>query len=611
MSAVDDQTTYGRARLSFAKTADIDEFVSVLGQYERGEITPDQWRGFRLVRGTYGQRQAEDAQMLRIKIPQGLLTTSQMYAMAEIGEKYSRGFGHITTRQNVQFHFVKLHDVEPAMRELAGTGLTTREACGNSVRNITGCPYAGVSADEHFDITPYAEELTRFLLRHRLSGVLPRKFKIAFEGCTVDHIATGINDLAFTAALGPGGGRGFRVTAGGGTALMCTEGAVIHEFLPTSEIFRVAEAILRVFHRYGDYQHKQRNRMKFMIKSLGWARWRDEYDRELAGIRLRGEVPTLEIDTPADEGMPSAPRSESPSTVEITARVTSGRVKGPGIMPVVVPVLNSRDEDYSRWRASNVRAQKQFGYAIVEATVPLGDMTSAQMRVIGDLAKAYGDGTVRVTMDQNLVFRWVKSGDVRALYARLAAAGLGLADAGSVADVASCPGAESCRLAVTQSRGLGRLLEDHLRGRPDLIAAADGARIKISGCPNGCGQHHIATIGFQGSVRRIGGRAVPQYFVMVGGGTEHGGASFGRLAAKIPARRIPDVVDRLIEMYSREKNEGESATSFFGRVSVERVRLTLADLEKMTAADALPDDYVDLAESAEFAPEVMDGECSA
>jgi sulfite reductase beta subunit-like hemoprotein len=322
-------------------------------------------------------------------------------------------------------------------------------------------------------------------------------------------------------------------------------------------------------------------------------------------------VPTLEIDTPADEAKPDAPRPDSPSVLEITARVASGRVKGPGIMPVVIPVLNSRDEDYSRWRASNVRTQKQFGYAIVEATVPLGDMTSAQMRVIGDLAKAHGDGTVRVTMDQNLVFRWVKSGDVRTLYARLAAAGLGLADAGSVADVASCPGAESCRLAVTQSRGLGRLLEDHLRGRPDLIAAADGARIKISGCPNGCGQHHVATIGFQGSVRRIGGRAVPQYFVMVGGGTEHGGAAFGRLASKVPARRIPDVVDRLIEMYAREKNEGESATSFFGRVSVEHVRLTLADLERMTAADAVPSDYVDLAESAEFAPVVMDGECSA
>ena len=611
MSAVDDQTTYGRARLSFASQADIDEFVSVLDKYERGEITPDQWRAFRLVRGTYGQRQAEDAQMLRIKIPQGLLTTSQLYAMAEIGERYSRGFGHITTRQNVQFHFVKLHDVEPAMRQLAESGLTTREACGNSVRNITGCPYAGVSADEHFDITPYAEELTRFLLRHRLSSVLPRKFKIAFEGCTVDHIATGINDLAFTAAVSPTGGRGFRVTAGGGTAIMCTEGAVIHEFLPTSELFRVAEAVLRVFHRYGDYQHKQRNRMKFMIKTLGWGRWREEYDRELSGIRLRGEVPTLEIDTPAAESKPDTPRPESPSVLDVSTRVMAGAVKGPGIMPVVVPVLNSRDEDYSRWRASNVRPQKQFGYALVVATIPLGDMTSAQMRVVGDLAKAYGDGTVRVTMDQDLVFRWVKSGDVRQLYGRLSAAGLGLAEAGTVADVTSCPGAESCRLAVTQSRGLGRLLEEHLRSRRDLIEAADDARIKISGCPNGCGQHHIATLGFQGSVRRIGGRAVPQYFVMVGGGTEYGGTSFGRLSAKIPARRIPDAVDRLIEMYGREKHDGESATAFFGRVSVERVRLTLADLERLTAADAVPADYVDLAESAEFAPEVMDGECSA
>ena len=611
MSVVDDQTTYGRARLSFASQADVDEFVSVLDKYERGEITPDQWRAFRLVRGTYGQRQAEDAQMMRIKIPQGLLTAAQLQALADVGERYSRGFGHITTRQNVQFHFVKLHDVEPAMRHLAQSGLTTREACGNSVRNITGCPYAGVSADEVFDVTPYAEELTRFLLRHRLASVLPRKFKIAFEGCAVDHIATGINDLAFRAAVGRDGGRGFRVTAGGGTAIMCTEGAAIHEFLPASEIFRVAEAVLRVFHHHGDYQHKQRNRMKFMIKTMGWARWREEYNRELCGIRLRGEVATLDIDTPATESKPDDLRAEPPSILDISARVAAGAVKGPGITPVVVPLLNSRDEDYTRWRASNVHPQKQFGYVMAVATIPLGDMTSAQMRVVGDLAKTYGDGTVRVTMDQDLVFRWVKAGDVRQLHGRLAAAGLGLADAGTIADVTSCPGAESCRLAVTQSRGLGRLLEDHLRLRRDLIEAADGARIKISGCPNGCGQHHVATIGFQGSVRRLGGRAVPQYFVMVGGGTEHGGASFGRLAAKIPARRIPEAVDRLIEMYAHDKQEGESATDFFGRVSVERVRLTLADLERLTPADAAPADFVDLAESGEFAPVVMDGECSA
>ena len=611
MAVVDEQTTYGRARLSFASQADIDEFVRVLEKYERGEMTPDQWRAFRLVRGTYGQRQAEDAQMLRVKVPQGVLTARQLCALASVGEKYSRGFGHITTRQNIQFHFVKLHDVPPAMLELADGGLTTREACGNSVRNITGCPFAGVGGEELFDVTPYAEAMTRYLLRHKLSSTLPRKFKIAFEGCTVDHIATHINDLAFTARLGPSGGRGFRVTAGGGTAILCTEAGVIHEFLPASDIFRVADAVLRVFHKYGDYQHKQRNRSKFMIKSLGWGRWKGIYEQELAKIRLHGEVPTLDIDTPAVEPEPNASRTAAPDASDIATRVMANDVKGPGITPIVVPVLNSRDEDFTRWQASNVRPQRQNGYVTALATIPLGDMTSQQMRVLADLASSFGDGSVRVTMDQDLLFRWIKSSDIRALYARLAAAGLGLAAAGTIADVASCPGAESCRLAVTQSRGLGKLLEDHLRARPDLIEKADGARIKISGCPNGCGQHHIATFGFQGSVRRLGPKAVPQYFVMVGGGTEHGGASFGRLASKVPARRIPDVVDRLIELYAKEHKSGESAPDFFRRVSVERVRLELADLERLTQDQAVPTDYVDLAEAAEFAPEVMDGECAS
>ncbi len=206
MSVVDDARTIGRARPTFASEAEIDEFVQTVEKYERGEITPEQWRAYRLVRGTYGQRQAEDAQMLRVKVPQGILTAGQLSALADVGEQFSRGFGHITTRQNVQFHFVKLHDVEPAMRRLAEDGLTTREACGNSVRNITGCPYAGVSPDEVFDVSPYADAMTRFLLRHRLSAVLPRKFKIAFEGCAVDHIATPINDLGFRAVLAPGGG---------------------------------------------------------------------------------------------------------------------------------------------------------------------------------------------------------------------------------------------------------------------------------------------------------------------------------------------------------------------------------------------------------------------
>jgi sulfite reductase beta subunit-like hemoprotein len=603
--------THGRTRLSFASEADIEEFVTTLEKYERGEMTPDQWRAFRLVRGTYGQRQSFDASMLRVKIPQGALTSDQLRVLADVGEKYSRRFGHITTRQNIQFHFVKLHDIELAMRMLADAGVTTREACGNSVRNITTCPYAGVAHDELFDVTPYAEATTRFLLRHALSSTLPRKFKIAFEGCPEDHTVIAINDLAFHAQLGPGGERGFRVFAGGGTALMCKSAGVLHDYVPATDLFRVCEAVLRVFKQHGDYQHKQRNRMKFMIKQLGWDGFVAEYERALAYCRGEGRVPACEIEPPAVEAPPDWERSDAPSPNMIVARVNAGTPIGPGVLPQLVPVFMPGDDAYRKWRATNVRPQRQFGYVQAVVTVPLGDLTSEQMRVVAELASAYGDGSIRVTVDQDLVFRWVKEGSLRELYRRLAAASLGLAEAGTLADITSCPGAESCRLAVTQSRGLGRLLEDHLRARPEVIAAADGANIKISGCPNGCGQHHIATIGFQGSVRRVNGRAVPQYFVMVGGGTTTAGASFGRTAAKIPARRIPEAVERLVALYQREKAEGESAPSFFQRLELTRATGVLLDLQKFTAEDAAPIDYVDLAESAEFAPEVMDGECSA
>jgi sulfite reductase (NADPH) hemoprotein beta-component len=611
MSSAEQTNTHGRTRLSFADVADIDEFVATLERYERGELTPDQWRAFRLVRGTYGQRQAEDAQMLRVKIPQGVLTSAQLDALAEVGERYSRRFGHITTRQNIQFHFVKLHDVEPAMRLLADAGVTTREACGNSVRNITACPYAGVSADEVFDVTPYAEALTRFLLRHPYSSTLPRKFKIAFEGCAEDHAALAIHDLGFLAQVGPDGTRGFRVTAGGGTAIMCASAGLLHAFLPANEMCLVAEAVLHVFKEHGDYQHKQRNRMKFMIKALGWDRWLSEYQRALDEARAEGRVPRLAIDPPIEEPRPAGEAQPAAAPGLLAARVSAVAPKGPGVTPVVVPVLQPNDEAYARWRATNVKRQRQFGYVIATATIPLGDLTSAQMRAVGELAAAYGDGTVRVTIDQDLVFRWIKVGELRDLYVRLAAAGLGLPDAATIADVTSCPGAESCRLAVTQSRGLGRLLEDALRARPDLVAAADGARIKISGCPNGCGQHHVATFGFQGSVRRLGTRAVPQYFVMVGGGATHAGASFARLAAKIPARRVPEAVERLIALYTAERFADEPAPSFFARVDLARVSAVLDGLQRLTEADAVPLDFVDLAESGEFTPEVMEGECSA
>jgi len=615
MDILEDLKTLGRTRLSFASDTEIDDFVATLERFERGELSPDQWRAYRLVRGTYGQRQAGDAQMMRIKIPQGILVADQLRALAEVSEDYSRGFAHITTRQNLQLHFVKLHDVEHAMRRLAHAGVTTREACGNSVRNITACPYAGVAADEAFDVTPYAEALTRYLLRHPLSSTLPRKFKIAFEGCAEDHAVTAINDIGWRARVRVIDGaavRGFRVTVGGGTAILCKSGDELYDFVPADEMLEVAEAILRVFHRLGDYQHKQKNRMKFLIRSLGFPVWRAEFEKARAEVRDDGGVRLpFDAGNPPAEAAPDWSRPAAPPVAEIAEHAASAEVRGPGIVPVIpraLPVLNG---NFVRWTATNVRPQKQPGYVVVSVTVPLGDLTGAQMRVLADLALAYGDGTVRVTHNQDLLFRWVRTIEAPDLYRRLVAAGLGLADANTVADVTSCPGAEACRLAVTQSRGLGKLLGDYLRDRPDLVAAVPGLNIKISGCPNGCGQHHIAGLGFQGSVRKVGDKAVPQYFVMLGGGVDEARATFGRLAAKVPGRRIPQVVERLVGLYATDKAEGETALAFFRRVDLPRVKALLADLEALTPEDAVPADFIDLGEETEFSVETQEGECMA
>jgi sulfite reductase beta subunit-like hemoprotein len=365
MAAVDDPKTLCRTRLSFADEAEIDAFVATLERFEKGELSPDEWRAYRLVRGTYSQRQDGDVQMLRVKIPQGILDVAQLHALADVAESWSRGFGHITTRQNLQFHFLKLHDVEPAMRRLTEAGLTTREACGNSVRNITGCPYAGVAADEAFDVTPYAEALTRYLLRHPLSSSLPRKFKIAFEGCVEEHTFTPINDLGFRARLVLENGvprRGFRLTAGGGTATMPKSGRVLYEFLPSGEILAVAEAILRVFHRLGNRKDKAKARMKFLIAELGWEGWKREFESSFEEVRNEG-LPWLPFDAkaPPVEDEPGTSREAAPSLAEVAAQAVATRLHGPGLLPSVEPVFSSSSGTFTRWSKTNVRPQKQAG----------------------------------------------------------------------------------------------------------------------------------------------------------------------------------------------------------------------------------------------------------
>ncbi|HEY7922646.1 MAG TPA: nitrite/sulfite reductase [Vicinamibacteria bacterium] len=607
-------STFGRTRLSFADEAEIDEFVRTLDAYERGELTPDQWRAFRLVRGTYGQRQTGDAQMLRIKIPQGILDGPQLVALADVAERYSRGFGHITTRQNVQLHFLKLHDVEPVMRRLAEAGLTTREACGSAVRNITACPYAGVAADEAFDVTPYAEALTRHLLRQPLSSKLPRKFKIGFEGCPEDHALAAINDIGLRARVHVNGSarRGFRVTVAGSTSILPTSGHLLFEFLPAGEIFDLADAVMRLYAARGDYKHKQRNRLKFLIREMGWEAWRAEFERTFAEVKAEGgsRLPFDPDDAPVEQA-PSGTRPAPPRLGDTAARAVATELRGPGFLPRVEPQLSLTTAAFARWARGNVRPQKQAGYAVATVTVPLGDLTSAQLRVLADLAASFSDGTLRMTPEQNLLFRWVPETALQDLHRQLAAAGLASPHASTIADPVSCPGAEACRLAVTQSRGLARLIHEHVAARPGLVDDAADLNVKISGCPNGCGQHHIAGVGFQGSVRKLDGRAVPQYFVMVGGGVTDGQAHFARIAAKVPARRSGEALERLVGLYKSEGLPGETAKAFFRRVEIPKVKALLADLEALTAENARPTDFQDLGEDGAFEVATLEGECSA
>ena len=611
--AVDrDSSAAGRADLSFATQQDIDEFVTTLESYERGEISPEDWRRFRLVRGTYGQRQPEC--MLRVKIPQGIINADQLDILSQVAERFSRGFGHITTRQNVQFHFVPLHDVETAQRMLAAGGVTTREACGNSVRNITACQYAGVAADEVFDVTPYGEAMTRHFLRHELSASLPRKFKIAFEGCQTDHVVTAINDIGFRALENYKDGqrtRGFRVTVAGSTSIMCTTGHLLYEFLPVNEILEVAEAIIRVYHRLGDYEHRQRNRMKFLIKEIGWDKWRSEFEQTLATVRQEGRIPlSFNPESPPVQEAPNWSKPKAPSAKALAAMGSSTKTTGPGLHPGQVK-LRVLPETFEHWKATNIRAQAQTGYSIATVRLPLGDITAGQMRAVAAITRSYADGVVRVTAQQNLVMRWVPEEDLQSVWASLEEIGLGSPNANTIADVTSCPGAETCRLAVTHSRGLGRVLTEDLSQRPDLINIANGADIKISGCPNGCGQHHISSIGFQGSVRRLGGKAVPQYFVLIGGAVGETGASFGRLVAKVPARRISDVVERLLVLYRDRRVDSESAATFFQRLSLEDAKKALSDLAYLSKDEADPEYFIDLDQKTEFKPVIMEGECSA
>ena len=440
-------------RLGFARKADVDLFVERLEAFESGRLSPDEWKSFRLLNGVYGQRQ-DGVMMIRAKIPGGLIGPAQVEALAEVAERWGGGKGHFTTRQNVQYHFVPQAEVEEALRVLARGGITTKEACGNSVRNWTCCPMAGVAADEPFDVTPYVEAVAHFLLRGPYSSTLPRKFKPSVGGCCgTDCSQAFINDLGFLARTRDGE-IGFQVVAGGGLSTLRRSAITVFEFVPAHEILEAAESVVRVFHRIGNRHNKAKARLKWAIDQIG-------ADAFVAQVRAERDVIRAEGGRP----LTLAPRPPRPTEREL-AQVVAPR------------------DGFEAWLADSVQPQKQPGYAVVLIRLVLGDITTAQLREVGRIAVEHGEGELRATNDQNLMLRWVPKWKLPLVHARLADAGLARTGARTVADVTSCPGASSCKIAVTQSRGLGTLLTELFDRKPELIGLARDLTIKMSGCPN-------------------------------------------------------------------------------------------------------------------------------
>jgi sulfite reductase beta subunit-like hemoprotein len=574
-------------RPSWVDEREIDTFDQFVQEFFAGRVNLDDFKRFRLQHGVYGQRQ-ENVQMLRVKIPWGGLTAGQLERLADVADKTPRRVGHVTTRQNMQFHFVPLADAPALMRSLAEVGLTTREACGNTVRNVTVGHCAGICPKEPFDPTPYADAVARFLLRNPMNQNLPRKFKIAFSGCGDDQGLAPIHDIGARAVIRTADGRsvrGFTILLGGGLGPAPRLAEPLEEFTPAADLLPTVAAIERVFDRHGNRDNRNMARLKFVVKSLGIEAVRTLIFRERDGLRLTmaGKFPGVD---PWEERAPAPrPRNGAP------------RPTG--------------DPTYHRWHTTNVLPQKQAGYAAVHVRLVRGDATPEQLRALARAAREFGDGAVRSTNQQNFVLRWIPDDALPALYALLAESGLVLPGAERLVDVTACPGADTCQLGITSSRGLALAVAEMIEAEVGDLADEGGIRIKISGCPNSCGQHHIANIGFYGGAKKFHGEQAPTYQMLVGGSLSPVNPRSGTPVARIPAKHIPAAVRTLLELYRHERTDGELFNAVVDRVGVERVKGVLAPWTELPPSAAAPDKYLDWGGDQSFKIETGTGECAA
>ncbi len=568
---------------------EIDIFETEVALRKTGKIDERVFAETRLRRGAYGQRydngQRSDGAkvqemkypsgeltkgpmtmwdapgMQRIKIPGGGLTVEQLETIADLAEEYSDGIAHVTTRQDFQLHYIHIEDTPTIMRRLAAVGITTREACGNSVRNITACPYAGVCCDEVFDVTPYAQAMFRFLLGHPDVQNFGRKFKPAFSGCSQHACGlTNIHDIGFIAATRTEQGkekRGFVTFVGGGLGAVPYNAKLLDEFVPAEEILPITQAVSRVFARLGEKRNRSRARIKFLVQDLGIEKFKELVAAERKALPYDPRWTDLIKDAKKFHEAPLNPAGEASS---------------------------AGSPEFKRWSRTNLRPQKQDGYTVATVTLPLGDITANQLRALADVVRRYTKGTVRSTVEQNFVIRWVSLRDLPNLYRDLEAVDLGDPGAGAIVDIVTCPGTDTCKLGISSSRGLAAELHKRLtEKRFEFDQPVENLHIKISGCFNSCGQHHVCDLGFYGVSRKMGGFAVPHFQVVLGGEWENNGGTYGMPVLAVPSKRIPEVVTRLTEKYVANRQNGETFKEFAKRTGKVQLKSWLEDLARPAA----------------------------
>ena len=580
-----------------AAAADIEKFEVQLERYLSGDLEEDAFRVFRLNNGIYGQRQGGHNQMVRVKLPYGSVTPDQLDMLGHIAEEYSRGWGHITTRQNVQVHFVPLERIPDLMRDIASVGLTSREACGDTVRNVQGCHLAGACPYEILDISAWAEAAHQHFLRHPLGQRLPRKFKINFSGCATDCGQAMFNDVGVIAAARQHDDgsveAGFRVFVAGGLGANPHPALALEAFTPREELMATIEAILRVFGNHGNRDNKLRARLKWLVDTMGWEELQAKILKErkllVASSTWPGGVP-LVVEKLGDEPAGTAN----------------------GVIPTVVgqgtPVTIRQTAPYDRWEDANVVRGSAKGTVSAYAWARLGDITSVQFRALAAIQREFG-ADVRVTNRQNLVFRGLDDAQLPRLHQRLEAIGMAEPGAELSRDVVACPGADTCNLAVTQSRGLADAIGARLE--EEGLAEVGGVRTNISGCTNSCGQHHASDIGFFGAERRAHGKSAPGYQMLLGGYVGQETIEFGRKALRLPARNAPEAATRVVRRYADEREAGEAFHLWLERVGgPSAVAEGLKDLDEFPTPDHGPEYYVDYDETGPYEAVIGDSECA-